>query len=152
MAFVIAVRSLSCVRLFLTPWTAAHQASLSFTISLSLLKLVSTESAMPSIHLILCHPPSPPALNLSQHQGLFQSVAITCMLSYFSLSFSLYFSEVYYFIFFSLSFWIGFVALPLHSLIYSLAGFNQMLTLFTEFFISDAVFFSSQQLHSLVLF
>ena len=56
MAFVIAVRSLSCVRLFLTPWTAAHQASLSFTISWSLLKLMSMESVMPSNHLILCCP------------------------------------------------------------------------------------------------
>ena len=40
-----------------TPWTAAHQASLSFTISQSLLKLMSTELVMPSNHLILCHPP-----------------------------------------------------------------------------------------------
>ena len=39
-----------------TPWTAAHQASLSFTISHSLLKLMSIESEMPSNHLILCHP------------------------------------------------------------------------------------------------
>ena len=39
-----------------TPWTTAHQASLSFTISWSLLKLMSIESAMPSNHLILCHP------------------------------------------------------------------------------------------------
>ena len=38
------------------PWTAAHQASLSFTISWSLLKLMSTELVMPSNHLILCHP------------------------------------------------------------------------------------------------
>ena len=45
-----------CVRLFETPWTAAHQDSLSFTISLSLLKLMSVESVMPSNHLILCHP------------------------------------------------------------------------------------------------
>ena len=41
---------------FATPWTAAHQASLSFTISWSLLKLVSIESVMPSNHLILCRP------------------------------------------------------------------------------------------------
>ena len=40
----------------MTPWTAAHQASLSFTISLSLLKLMSIESVMPSNHLILCCP------------------------------------------------------------------------------------------------
>ena len=40
----------------MTPWTATRQASLSFTISWSLLKLMSTESVMPSKHLILCHP------------------------------------------------------------------------------------------------
>ena len=39
-----------------TPWTAAHQASLSFTIPQSLLKLMSIESVMPFNHLILCHP------------------------------------------------------------------------------------------------
>ena len=47
------IQSLSCVRLFATPWTAAHQASLSTTSSRSLLKLMSTESVMPSNHLIL---------------------------------------------------------------------------------------------------
>ena len=47
---------LSCVWLFVTPWTAARQASLSFTISRSLLKLMSIESVMPSHHLILCFP------------------------------------------------------------------------------------------------
>ena len=59
-----------CARLFLTPWTAAHHTSLSFTISWSLLKLMSTELLMPSNHLILSSP-SPPALNVSQNQGLF---------------------------------------------------------------------------------
>ena len=49
----ISVQSISCVQLFMTPWTAAHQASL---YSQSLLKLVSIESVMPSNHLILCHP------------------------------------------------------------------------------------------------
>ena len=44
------------VQLFATPWTATHQASLSFTISRSLVKLMSTESVMPSKHLILCRP------------------------------------------------------------------------------------------------
>ena len=53
---VDAVQSLSCVRLFVTPWTAALQASLTFTISGSLLKLMSVESVMPSNHLILYHP------------------------------------------------------------------------------------------------
>ena len=46
----------SCVWLFATPWTAARQASLSLTISWSLLKLMSIESVMPSNHLILCRP------------------------------------------------------------------------------------------------
>ena len=50
------VQSLSCVRLFATPWTVAHQASLSITNSWSLLKLMSIELVMPSNHLILCHP------------------------------------------------------------------------------------------------
>ena len=50
------VRSLSCVRPFATPWTAARQASLSFTVSQSLLKLRHTESVMPSNHLIFCSP------------------------------------------------------------------------------------------------
>ena len=53
---------LSCFWLFVTPWTAAHQASLSITNSRSLLKLTSFKSVMPSNHLILCHllllPPS----------------------------------------------------------------------------------------------
>ena len=53
---VIVVQSLSHIWLFATPWTAACQASLSFTISQSLLKLMSTESVMPFNHLIRCHP------------------------------------------------------------------------------------------------
>ena len=64
------VQSLSSVQLFVTPWTAAHQASLSIISSWSLLKLMSIESVMPSNHLILLSS-SPPAFNLSQHQGLF---------------------------------------------------------------------------------
>ena len=50
------VQSLSRVRLFVTPWTAAHQASRSITNSRSLLILMSIESVMPSNHLILCRP------------------------------------------------------------------------------------------------
>ena len=50
------VQSLSCVRLFVTPWTAARQTSLSITNSRSLPKLMSIKSVMPSSHLILCHP------------------------------------------------------------------------------------------------
>ena len=52
---------------FVTPWTAACQASLSFTISWSLLKLISIELVIPSSHLILCCPLL--LLHLSQHQG-----------------------------------------------------------------------------------
>ena len=51
------VQSLSRVRLLMTPWTAAHQASLFFTNSWNLLKLKSTKLVMPSNHLILCRPP-----------------------------------------------------------------------------------------------
>ena len=54
-SFVV-VQSLSCARLFATPWTVAHQASLSFTLSWILLQLLSVESVVPSNHLILCHP------------------------------------------------------------------------------------------------
>ena len=51
------VQSLSYVRLFATPWTAAYQTSLSFTVSQSLIKLMSIKSVMPSNHLIFCRPP-----------------------------------------------------------------------------------------------
>ena len=50
------VQSLNCVQLFVTPWAAACQASLSSTNSWSLLKCMSIESVMPSNHLTLCHP------------------------------------------------------------------------------------------------
>ena len=50
------VQSLSHVPLFATPWTAAHQTSLSITNSWSLLRLMSIESMLPSNHLMLCHP------------------------------------------------------------------------------------------------
>ena len=50
------VQSLNHLQLFVTPWTVAHQASLSITISQSMLKLMSTELVMSSNHLILCHP------------------------------------------------------------------------------------------------
>ena len=67
--------SLSCVRLFAIPWTAACQASLSITSSWSLLKTYVhwvSDAIQPS-HPLLS--PSPPAFNLSQHQGLFQWVS-----------------------------------------------------------------------------
>ena len=57
------VQSLSHVLLFATPWTAAHQDSLFITSSRSLLKLMSTESVMPSDHFMLCHSlPLPPSI------------------------------------------------------------------------------------------
>ena len=52
---LIVAQSLNCVQLFVTPWTTAHRASLSFTISQSLLKLMSIESVMPYNHHIFCH-------------------------------------------------------------------------------------------------
>ena len=88
--WVVVVESLSCVQLFATPWTAAHQPSLSFAISWSLLKLMSIEPVMPSNHLILCHPFSPPPLNLSQHR-VFSNESAPCIRlpKYWSFSFSI---------------------------------------------------------------
>ena len=64
--YFVVVQSLSCVWLFETPWTAARQVSPSFTTSWSLLKLMSSESVMPTNHLILCHPLLPlPSIFLS---------------------------------------------------------------------------------------
>ena len=62
-------KSLSCVWLFVTPWIAARQASLSISNSQSSLKLISIQSVMPSSHLILCHPllllpPIPPSIRV----------------------------------------------------------------------------------------
>ena len=57
------------------PWTTVLQASLSFTISWSWLKLMSIESVIPSNHLTLCCPPSPSAFNLPRCQGLSQWVS-----------------------------------------------------------------------------
>ena len=69
----VVVQLLSCVQLFATPGTTASQNSLSFTVSLSLLKLMSIYLGSDTNQ--LSHPllpPSPLALNLSHHQGLFQ--------------------------------------------------------------------------------
>ena len=65
------VQSLSRVRLFVTPWTAARQASLSITDSWSLIKFMSIESVMPSNHLILCHPLLLLPSIFPSNQGLF---------------------------------------------------------------------------------
>jgi len=68
------VQSLSHVRIFATPWTAAQQASLSITNSWSLPKLMSIELVMPSSHLILCHPllllpPIPPSIRVFSNES-----------------------------------------------------------------------------------
>ena len=87
---VFVVQQLSQVRLFETPWTAACQASLSFTISQSLCKLMSIELVMPSNHLVLCHthlfmPSSVPSI------GVFSSESTLCIRwpKYWSFSFSI---------------------------------------------------------------
>ena len=84
------VQSLSCVRLFATPWTTAHQASLSITSAQRLLKLMSIESVMPSSHLILCRPllllpPIPPTSGSFPMSQLFawggQSIGVSASTS-----------------------------------------------------------------------
>ena len=90
------VQLLSHVRLFVTPWTAARQASLSITNSKSLLKLMSVESVMPSNHLILCCPllllPSVfPSIRVFSNESVLR---IRC-LKYWSFSFSISSSNEY---------------------------------------------------------
>ena len=82
--------SKSCPTLFATPWTSAHQTSLSFTISQTLLKLVSINSVMPSNHLILCHPLLL-LLSLSPRIRFFSSESALCIRwpKYWSFSFSI---------------------------------------------------------------
>ena len=91
------VQLLSCVRLFVTPWTAARQTSLSITKPQSLLKLMSIESVMPSIQ--PSHPlssPFPPTFNPSQYQGLFKWVSSLHQVpKYWSFSFSISSSNEY---------------------------------------------------------
>ena len=81
---------LNHIRLFVTPWTAAHQASLSITNSRSLPKLMSIESAMPSNHLLLCHPHLPqPSIFLSIRVFSNESVLHIRWPEYWSFSFSI---------------------------------------------------------------
>ena len=90
------VQLLSHVRLFVTPWTAACQASLSITNSQSVLKLMSIESVMPSNHLILCHPLLlPPSIFPSIR--IFSSESVLCIRwpKYWSFSFSISSSSEY---------------------------------------------------------
>ena len=84
------VQSLSHVQLFDTPWTAAHQSSLSLTISWRLLKLMSIELVMPSNQLILCHPLLlPPSIFPSIR--VFSNKSVLCIKwpKYWSFNFSI---------------------------------------------------------------
>ena len=87
-AFV--VQSLSCIQLFAIPWTAARQATLSFTISTSLLRLMSIGDAIQPSHPLSS--PSPPAFSLSQHQVIFFPSG---GLKYWNFSFSISASNEY---------------------------------------------------------
>ena len=90
------VQLLSCVWLLATPWTAAHQASLSITNSQSLFKLMSVGSVMPSNHLILCRPlPFPPSLFPSIRVFSNESVLPIRWRKYWSFSFSISLSNEY---------------------------------------------------------
>ena len=80
---------LSRVRLFVTPWTAARQASLSITNSRSLLKFMSIDSMMPSNHLILCRSLLPPSVFLSIRVFSKESVLHIRWPKYWTLSFSI---------------------------------------------------------------
>ena len=71
------IQSLSHVRLFATPWTAARQASLSITNYRSLLKLMSIASMMPSNHIILCHPLLLPPSNFPSIR-VFSNESVLC--------------------------------------------------------------------------
>ena len=86
----LSVQSLSHVQLFVTPWTTASQASLSFTKSQSLQKPMSIESVMPSSHLILCRPllllpPIPPSIRVFSNESTFiwggQSIGVSASAS-----------------------------------------------------------------------
>ena len=84
------VQSISRVRLFVTPWTATQQASLSITNSRSLIKLMSIESVMPSNHLTLCRPLLfPPSIFFSIRVFSNQSVLRIRWSRYWSFSFSI---------------------------------------------------------------
>ena len=94
---IVVVQLLSRVWLFVTPWTEARQDSLSFTISWSLLKLMSTESVMPSNHLFLCHsllllPSIFPSIYLLFYHSLILSFYLSTYLSitYLSTNLSIY--------------------------------------------------------------
>ena len=89
--FIQSIQSLSRVRLFVIPWTIAHQASLSITNSWSLLKLTSIESVMPSSHLILRHPSVILLPSIFPNIRVFSNESVLCIRwpNYWSFSFSI---------------------------------------------------------------
>ena len=90
LALISSVQSLSHVRLFMTPWTAACKASLSITKSRSLFKLMSIQLVMPSIHLVLCGPLLfPPSIFPSIRVFPNESVLHIRWPKYWSFSFSI---------------------------------------------------------------
>ena len=86
---IVVVQLLSCVQLFVIPWSAAYQPSLSFTSSWSLLKLMSIESVMPSNYLILCHLLLLPSIFPSIRVFSNESVLRIRWSKYWSFSFSI---------------------------------------------------------------
>ena len=95
MSYVESVQLLSRVQLFAAPWISACQASLSITNSLSLLKLMSIASVMPSNHLILCHPLLPPSIFPSIRVFSNESVLCIRWSKYWSFSFNISPSNAY---------------------------------------------------------
>ena len=108
--YISSVQSLSRVQLFVTPWTAVPQASLSITNSRSLLKLMSIELVMPSNHLIFCHPLLLPPLVFPSIR-VFSNDSVLCIKwpKFWSFSFSISPSNEYSGLF-SLG-WTGWISL-----------------------------------------
>ena len=94
-SLLVSIQSFSRVRLFVTPWTAARQASLSITSSRNLLKLMSIKSVMPSYHLILCRPLLLPLIFSSIR--VFSNESVLCIRwpKYWSFSFNISPSDEY---------------------------------------------------------
>ena len=120
------VQLLSRVWLFATPWTAAHQATLSITNYQSLLKLMSIESVMPSNHLILCQPLLlPPSIFPSIR--VFSNESVLCIRwpKYWSFSFSISPSNEYLGLISFRIDWLDLVAVP-----QACSVFNESKTIF----------------------
>ena len=108
------VQSLSCVQLFASPWTAACQASLSFTISQSLFKLTSAVSVMPSNHLMVCHPLLLPSVFPSIRVFSNKSVLRIRWPKYWNFSFSISPSNEYSGLIFFRMQWLDFLTVQKH--------------------------------------